>query len=157
MSLLLPGIYRHFKKGDLYFAEGLEFDADVDEERLRVRYWALYPGPKLPFSRSLSSFNEMVDKPKTRLFVVDGNLALDPVGQVKKFDLIKALSVKKVEMLLPNAKICSKNMKTSHYLVQYCAEENKKIIVCIHPLFRGGDDVGSVSIDEYINFFESAE
>ncbi len=83
------GIYSHFGRDDLYFADGLEVD-DSNDNKLRVRFHALYTKCKLPFSRSLDNFGERMS-----IYGLAG------MTQTSRFILVHPLPPEKLHMLLP--------------------------------------------------------
>lgn len=140
------GIYRHYKNGDLYFVEGLEQDADSNDIKLRVRYHALYPGTKMPFSRSLESFSETV------------GLLIDKDDEpTKRFTLVQALPVEKMKILLPGTKVlgqCPENDKgltVNTFLVEGVAFIADTICVQLRATFGTHEEY--VPLNEFLEFF----
>jgi hypothetical protein len=110
------GIYQHFK-GKLYFLEGLELDADSNEDRFRVRYWALYPGQNLPFSQSFEEFSKPL-------------APLSP-GSPKRFSLVRELPAEKMRILLPGSPVEEEHRWLHH--VEKVGENGNGIFIQFKP------------------------
>lgn len=153
------GIYRHFKKGDLYFAEGLELDADVNVDTFRVRYHALYPGKPFPFSKRLNGIGGFVDG-----MVIDPNkptmcLATE-VNLSPRFTLIQELPAEKLQMLIPGTKVelpCDDGIQK--LTVRDVVEMNGKILVRLLSQAENCDPVPKfrlAEISELLNSFSKS-
>lgn len=145
------GIYRHFRRGDLYFMEGIREEAETD--RITVLYTALYPhfgstaelfpvGTKLGFCCPLGSLEDVVSDPNNT--------------QTKRFILIQPLPVEKMQMLLPGKVVRHKEAMTPRFRVEFCSEQNNRITVYL-VLVSGAGNSGLMDIKKFLEEHESIE
>lgn len=136
---LKTGIYRHFK-GKLYFVEGLEQDADSNEEKFRVRYRALYPGKNLPFSRSLEGFTGIVDPS-------------DPTS-IRRFTMVRELPTEKMWILLPKTQVGIPNASYREpHTVEEVQMENNSIFVKTYCESNCESSRRVVALEAFLKFF----
>lgn len=105
-QLIKTGIYRHFKKGDLYFVEKtFPFKQSGKEDVQSVYYWPLYEVSN-GYARSIVEFNDnVVITSKNKSIVIEDDFPnIQVLGQgvsTKRFELIKELDLKFLWVLLP--------------------------------------------------------
>ncbi|MEK7200994.1 MAG: DUF1653 domain-containing protein [Patescibacteria group bacterium] len=113
MNDIKTGIYRHYKKGDLYFASEVREDHDTGD--LWVNYDALYPGTTRGYTRKLAFF---------RTKVPDANN-----NPVERFMLMEPLPPEKMQMLLPGAMVNVPNVNDLVFKVESLFEKDGVILV----------------------------
>lgn len=156
------GIYQHFKEGDLYFGEGIVVNAETNEYMVTYRalysepkvHHGLYSNPKIPFVRGLNNFNEMVDNPRAKLEAQGETLRLNNCEQVKRFALIQALPVEKMQMLLPGKFVYHRYASLLNFVVIEVRTDQKIEVMLNRTNTNRNIQVELIS---FLNLFKSAE
>lgn len=96
------GIYRHFKKGDLYFVEKtFPFKQSGKEDVPSIYYYPLYEVSD-GYGRSITEFAETVDGVSVSNGFFGGEAEKKTV---KRFELVKELDPRYLKMLLPGSRV----------------------------------------------------
>jgi hypothetical protein len=122
------GIYRHFKNGDLYFANGLVTNAETSEEM--VLYLPLCKqAENAGFVRKRSNFEEIV--------IVNYLASVLQVLTQKRFTLVQALPIEHMPVLLslmPGALCRSSWVRAPHVKVVKLFEKDGTVYVRLENL-----------------------
>lgn len=146
-STIQTGIYRHYKKDDLYFVEKTFTFKQSDKDDLpSVYYHSLYDVSG-GFGRSISEFTGTVHVSFSKTSQIEGSkfLGIEVFGKtVKRFELVKPLDVKYLRFLIPGSTFYHVDARDM-YKVLKCIMKNNEIIVVV----SNGTSNAELNIDTF--------